>query len=129
MTTSITVTSIKDAGNDVLAVEGVRDARVITATGWVSATTNHYAADTYDDDGHRKQGSTPREMARSEVLEYARGLLEAQNVDPAAPAAARDLGFADPTATDALAAVAKREEEEAERAAAAAEAAQAVEAP
>lgn len=105
---TVTVTSVKDVGGDVLNVEGVREAQRITATGWVSATTNHYDLDA---NGSRVKGAKPRTMTEAEILEYARGILESQN--PALVAAVeRDLGLADPDAADALAAVAAREEAE-----------------
>lgn len=106
--TTITVTSVKDAGSDVLAVEGVRDAQIITATGWVSATTNHYDV---DDEGARVKDAKPRTMTEAEILNYARALLAEQNPTQDV-ATARDLGLADPDAATALEAVAAREEAE-----------------
>lgn len=91
------VTAVKELPGDVLLVEGIVDGAVATATGWVSATTNHYEPKSYGADGHLKPTARPRARTRPEVLAYARRLLLEQN-----PGAGRDLGLADTGATEAL---------------------------
>lgn len=94
-----TITEVLDTGNDVLIVkafdtdetqpddwstadQGEWSPTVVEATGWVSATTNHYDPDAYDEDGHLIADAKPRTMTAAEVGEYALSLLT-----PAAPAA------------------------------------------
>jgi hypothetical protein len=90
-------------GDDVLVVEGTIDGivgpvlddsgrplmdedgsalvgpRALRAQGWVSATTNHYDAKSYDKAGNLKDGAEPREMKASEVKRYCERLLVEQN--------------------------------------------------
>jgi len=102
MTQSV-VTAVRDAGNDVLEVEGVIEGKRVAAQGWVSATTNHYDPNDDHDDGTRRANAKPRALTPEETLEYARGLLQA------AVPAKRDLGLRDPDADEALAEVEKAE--------------------
>ena len=74
----VKVTEVRELGNDVLLVEGAVDGVDVRAQGWVSATTNHFDADAYGADGHRKPDATPRKMTAKERREYcARLLVEA----------------------------------------------------
>ena len=74
----VSVTEVRELGNDVLLVEGTVDGTPVRAQGWVSATTNHFDADAYGADGHRKAGAKARAMTRSERTQYhGRLLLEA----------------------------------------------------
>jgi hypothetical protein len=106
-----TIESVVDAGNDVLLVTAHdEDGNEVTATGWVSATTNHYDAGDYypagselpqdgvdelgdplpplDVSGHLKPDATPRAMTPAEVGAYALQLLAEQNPTPEAVAPA-----------------------------------------
>lgn len=86
-----------DLGNDVLEVHGTIDGRAATARGWVSATTNHYNADDYEEIAepakgkqhkgevagrHLKASAKPRVMTKAERLSYAIRLLDEQNQQP-----------------------------------------------
>jgi hypothetical protein len=71
----VIVASAHDIGGDVLEVRGSVDGEEVTATGWVSALTNHYDASAYGDDGHLRDGAKPRKMTKAEQLDYCRRLL------------------------------------------------------
>lgn len=82
------IDGIMDLGDDVLRVDGHHmtqdgdQARpvLVQAFGWVSATTNHYDPDQYDQDtGHLVDGATPRQMSQDELLAYAQQLLAEQD--------------------------------------------------
>jgi hypothetical protein len=94
-----------DAGNDVLLIHGTMDgvytadegegpklAR-LEARGWVSALANHFDADAYQEDGHRKPDAKPRAMTPDEQLDYCKRLIEAQNSDETAEPARKPLGI------------------------------------
>lgn len=101
----IELIEVVDAGEDRLLVRG-RDAdgNELEATGWVSATTNHYEPGSYDEDGNLFVDARPRAMTAEEVGTYALGLL---GVDVAA-AAPKPVPF---TIAAALADVAVKGEE------------------
>lgn len=108
----VTIVSVVDVGGDVLHVTATdSDGNELTATGWVSATTNHYDDDAYypagstvaqdgvdesgvalpprDVSGQLKPEAVPRAMTPAEVGEYAKRLVLEQNQDPdATPAPA-----------------------------------------
>lgn len=84
----IRITSIEDVGEDVLRTTGIVtlfDAEgnaaqqiPVTATGWVSATTNHFGEECYQQRGgerHRKDTAKPRLMTEVEVGHYCYRLL------------------------------------------------------
>jgi len=81
----ISVTEVLDVGNDVLFVMGEIDGNAASASGWVSALENHYAADAYDEEGNLKLDddgepiSEPRPMDEDEKLVYCKRILEEQN--------------------------------------------------
>lgn len=79
--------SVEDLGGDLLlAVARDQDGNEHTATGWVSATTNHYDPESYDTDGNLIKKAKPRSMTTVEVATYALSLfaseLEAVVVEP-----------------------------------------------
>lgn len=82
------VDTITALANDRLQVVGhwidaQGQAVTVTASGWVSATTNHYPPESYDaETGHRHDGATARHMSEAELVDYARGLLAEQDPDP-----------------------------------------------
>jgi hypothetical protein len=95
---ALTILSIKPGANDLLHVtaqigsEQVRTGTdddgtpifeerptVVTAIGWVSATTNHFAPDSIGKDGHRKPDAKPRAMTDDERSAYARRLIIEQH--------------------------------------------------
>lgn len=96
---AIQVTAVVELPNDILLIKGTNGTyRVRTGTqddgvtpifedlpveiearGWISATTNHFDADAYGDDGHRVSGANPRAMTEQERAEYALRLLGEQN--------------------------------------------------
>ena len=71
----VTLTSVEDAGSDVLVIKAVVGDEVVEARGWVSATTNHFDPAAYDAKGQRKANQTPRAMTKAEVTEYATMLV------------------------------------------------------
>lgn len=79
-----------DCGDDVLRVTGQVDGQDVEASGWVSATTNHYAATDYDSDGNLKDGAEPQQMSVAQIRAYCRQLL----LDAAA--AAPEIAAAEP---------------------------------
>jgi len=79
----IIVTNISgDPSRDALLVVGTIDGTQVQAQGWLSATTNHFGANAYEEDGSRKDSANPRVMSPDELLVYAAGLLDAQNPAP-----------------------------------------------
>lgn len=85
----IELVAINDLGDDILEAVGLdEEGNEIHAYGHVSATTNHFDADTYHEDGHRDPDAEPRQMTPIEIGDYARGLLAAH-----APAPTADIGF------------------------------------
>jgi hypothetical protein len=109
----IVVTELRDLGDDRLQVRGVRGDQELEAYGWVSAITHHFGAEHYqepDDTGavHRRPEAEAREMTRDEALEYARGLLDAQNPLAEPPRERATLGHRDDEAEAALARVEAR---------------------
>lgn len=63
--------------NDVLKVTGMNDktGELVTAYGWISATTNHYSPEDYDDGGHVKEGAKYHTMTKAELNTYCESLL------------------------------------------------------
>lgn len=92
-----TITSVADAGNDVLLVTAEdAEGNELLAQGWVSATTNHFDEEAYDANGNlpdpsrkvltfwkRTPGAVPRAMTPEEVGAYARRLIEDALPEPA----------------------------------------------
>lgn len=79
------ITEIVNCGDDLLRVTATLDTGdTITATGWVSATTNHYDPAAYDVDGNLVAKATPRAMTPTEVGEYAQQLVLDQHPQLAA---------------------------------------------
>lgn len=82
---ALELVDVLDIGGDVLLVRGRRGEQEIEAQGWVSATTNHYPPEAYDE-GELRDEATPRAMSKEEVGVYALRLLAEQNPEPSAPA-------------------------------------------
>jgi hypothetical protein len=82
---TVQITDVLDAGDDVLLVRAVdADGNELEATGWVSATTNHYAPSAYSKDAEtdelvRDAKVEPRAMTPAEVGEYAKRLMLEQH--------------------------------------------------
>lgn len=66
----VTLTSVEDAGNDVLLIKAVVGDQEVEARGWASAITNHYDASANDAKGQRKPNQKPRAMTAAEVKAY-----------------------------------------------------------
>lgn len=67
------------AKGDMLTIVGVQDEQTYYASGWLSATTNHFDASVYTKDGNRKPNAKPRTMTDAEKLAYYERLLIEQN--------------------------------------------------
>lgn len=67
------------AKGDELTILGEQDGQEYIARGWLSATTNHYDASTYLEDGSRKAKAKARTMTDDEKLAYYERLLIEQN--------------------------------------------------
>jgi hypothetical protein len=81
----LTIDSVDDVGGDVLQVAAHDDdGTAYAATGWVSATTNHYDPSAYDESGDLVEGSQSRAMTPDEVGTYAMQLLVEQSPELAA---------------------------------------------
>lgn len=75
----IILTNIRDRGNDILFVEAVYNGKKYEAQGWISAMTNYYSPDQYDQNGMLIEGATPREMTKEEKQIYCKNLINEQN--------------------------------------------------
>lgn len=76
----ITLTRAEKAtdGSDILTVYGTdENGAEVSATGWISATTNYYPPSDYGADGHLIDGAEPHEMSPDELRAYCQGLLDA----------------------------------------------------
>lgn len=94
---SLTITSVDALPDDTLVVTAHDDNDTLfTATGHVSATTNHYDADLYGDDGHLLPDAKPRAMTADEVGAYALALLQEQNPELRPAATPEPVAFAAP---------------------------------
>lgn len=73
---ALELVSVEDLGNDVLgAVARDEEGNEFAATGWVSATTNHYDPESYDSNGNFTKKAKPRTMTPAEVSTYALSLF------------------------------------------------------
>lgn len=82
----IELTEVLDLGDDLLLVKAVdADGNEHEATGWVSATTNHYSLDAYDAKGNLSKDAKPRAMTPAEVGDYAISLLAPTTPEPDQP--------------------------------------------
>jgi hypothetical protein len=77
----ILVTGVRNAGDDILVVEGYVDGDLVTAYGWISALTNHY-------DDTRAEDAKPRQMTSGEARGYCEQLLVDELGKSTPPAAA-----------------------------------------
>lgn len=76
---ALELVSVADLGDDVLgAVAHDEEGNEFSATGWVSATTNHYDPESYDSDGNLVKKAKPRAMTPAEVTTYALSLFAPQ---------------------------------------------------
>jgi hypothetical protein len=100
---SLTLTSVRDLGDDRLEAVATDDAgNEYRATGWVSATTNHFDPHAYGDDGHLDPKAEPRQMTAAEVGEYALSLILEQHPELTPPAvqATAELAFEAPATVE-----------------------------
>lgn len=75
----IVLTKVTQVDEDQVLIEGFDDsnpAELLKATGWVSATTNHFDKKAYDDEGNRDSNAKPRSMTDNEKTAYWTELLE-----------------------------------------------------
>jgi hypothetical protein len=92
----IELVEVLDAGDDVLLARGRRGEEELEARGWVSATTNHYPPDAYDEAGALRDDAKPRAMSADEVGAYALALLREQHPEPPAAAEPTPIAFTAP---------------------------------
>ena len=67
------------AKGDTLNILGVQDGQTYYASGWLSATTNHFDGSAYQKDSHRKPNAKSRTMTDDEKMAYYVRLLIEQN--------------------------------------------------
>lgn len=99
---AIGIVSIEDVGGDVLLVKATDGAQTYEARGWVSATTNHYDAKAYGEDGQLGAKAKARAMTPDEVRSYALGLINAVHRVDAPAAEAKPIAFAAASDDEAL---------------------------
>lgn len=81
----IEVSEVLAHADDRLVVHGTVEGEPVVATGWVSALTQHYGPECYDEDGNLREGASSRKMEPGERRAYCERLLSDASGVEAAP--------------------------------------------